>query len=224
METIRHRLCHFRPLHKNDYDRLILFLKDIDHQLWIFCTSYNDLKHDFDLKDEICKEFAKYDPFPWTEVKKNTFARVGTRDRSIRVDLTISFAKRPWTKRGPFNKRDYLYHFNFMSANQKIMMEYDRILKRTKRYHSDCIHIMLDNFHHQLGVTVPVCIEKNRIKELVETFYESCRCDSRPGSIDPDKGKSRNTKLLEEWPEYILPGDNPLTFLCPDMPCNFFTI
>jgi hypothetical protein len=221
LEIIRHRLCHFRPLHKNDYDRLILFLKDIDHQLWLFCTSYNDLKHDICLQDEICREFAKYDPFPWTEVKKNTFARVGMRDGSIKVDLTIGFAKRPWTKRGPFNKRDCLYHFNFMTANQKRLLDYDKILERTKKYHSDCIHIMLDNFRNQLGVTVPVCIDKKHTKELVKAFYEACLCDSRYGFMDPDEGEKRNKKLLEEWPEYVLSGDNPLTFLCPDMPCNF---
>ena len=40
--AIRHRIAHFRTLHRDDLRRVVQVLRDIDNGFWRFCTGYNN--------------------------------------------------------------------------------------------------------------------------------------------------------------------------------------
>ena len=43
-------------------------------------------------------------------------------------------------------------------------------------------------------------------------------------SVGTSKFVALMTDLAGEWPHYVLPPVNPLTFLHPDNPCSFFGV
>lgn len=99
VEQIRNRVAHFRRGHPDDVRRVQQLLRDIDHGFWKFCTSYNDPHPIIHRKtDPIVREFGALDPFPWTEVEPNTYARIGIAPRDLVMAVTIQVLRRPWLK------------------------------------------------------------------------------------------------------------------------------
>lgn len=67
-ERIRHRVAHFRSLHRDDLARVTQFLRDIDSGFWRFCTSYNDPRPVLpQSNDPVVEHFLAFDLLPWGE-------------------------------------------------------------------------------------------------------------------------------------------------------------
>lgn len=233
VEQIRNRVAHFRRGHPDDIRRVQQLLRDIDHGFWRFCTSYNYAHPIISRKtDPIVREFAALDPFPWTEVKPNTYARIGIAPRDLVMAVTVEFLRRPWVKAqhrsSVVGRYGYLYDV-WMVARDSRSFDYGRFLENTKRLHNELCHICLDTFENSIRITIPCVAGASAILAVLKRLVDDARNALRPGRsanlrLGPELAASSRTidNLALQWPEQVLGPSNPLTFLGPDMPCRFF--
>jgi hypothetical protein len=126
VKQIRHRIAHFRRGHADDHQRLLQFLRDIDHGFWTFCTSYNNgraiLPQD---KDPVTKHFLALDPLRWVEVAPREWARIGFVDQSLVVGMTVEVVPRPWASRSDEvdGKSGFFYDFVLTAHNQRKIIQ-----------------------------------------------------------------------------------------------------
>jgi hypothetical protein len=89
IKQIRNRVAHFRSGHRDDLQRVIQLLRDVDKGFWRFCTSYNDCKPIIPpSEDPVAQHFMHLEQFPYAEVGDNTWARVGIADSAAYFTLT----------------------------------------------------------------------------------------------------------------------------------------
>ncbi|MCI0563328.1 MAG: hypothetical protein MN733_33040, partial [Nitrososphaera sp.] len=213
-------------VHPDDVTRIEQLMKDIDKGFWSFTTSYNSLgsvKFSFP-KDPIYSTFA------------------ATRPPS-NLEHEVHFSVRP--SHGPkrikslLGHRAALYDFDFyFHATTGRLMDYRKILASTRQVHDRVVHIMLDSFQHSLRFTVPAVLPQERILRTVEAFWDACRNsvtaipyyrEKEPKRVSTSafwkQHRERNAPfeaIASEWPHYVLPPSNPLTFLDSGMECSFF--
>jgi hypothetical protein len=220
---IRHRVAHFRRGHADDYRRLVQFLRDIDAGFWKFCTSYNDPQPVLPASDnEVVSHFLPYDPFPWTEVSEKKWARIGFADPSLVVAITIEVLHRPWAKWSTTvdGQPGYLYDVHLHARGERVF-EYPEFLASTRAIHPQLVHLCLDALTRSVRFTIPAVLGGKQVTAIVERCHEVAGYVVRGGGRrDPDDQAVQ--RLADEWPEFVLGPDNPLTFLGPGMPCSFF--
>jgi hypothetical protein len=220
ISQIRHRIAHFRVGHEDDLRRLIQFLRDLDRGFWLFCTSYNDATTPLPPReDPVIAHFLHLDPFPWTEVEERQWVRIGIADPSLVVSATIEALRRPWAdSTKSFDGRPgYLYDVHLHARNNR-RFDYASFLQGTKRIHHHLTHLMLNGIENHVRLTVPAVLGKQHIIEIIQVCldvggYTVGRSHHREGQAQ---------RLADQWPEYVLGPDNPLTFLDPGMDCSFF--
>ena len=225
VSQVRNRVAHFRRGHSDDLQRVIQLLRDIDHGFWIFCTSYNDSRPVLPpSEDPVTKMFLDLDPFPFTEVEKNKWARVGSADPGMPLAVTVETLKRQWAE--PTDNVDgtkgYLYEIYIVARNQRTY-DYRKFLEKSQRIHKRLVHICLDTFAGSVRITLPSVLGADTVIDIVSNFIEISRYCIFPGrslGLNDDSVQ----RLSEEWPEYVLGPENPLTFLDPNMPCTFFGV
>lgn len=220
--AIRHRVAHFRTLHQDDLYRVKLFLRDIDQGFWRFCTSFNDSHSVLPQSgDPVVYGFIDKDPFPWTEIKEKTWARVGSVNRDERLVLQIEVIALPWSSWNlPIaGKPGFLYDVMIYARGQA-NLDYKRLLAATKTLHEHVAYICLDNESKSFRVTIPACLGADVINPVVAAFYDAALNNLRPWLGDVSSNAVQ--ALADAQPEYVLGPDNPLTFLDPDMHCSFF--
>lgn len=241
VNQIRNRIAHFRPGHENDLDRVEQLLKDIDRGFWTFCSSYNsDYSFLPPSKDEVLNAFLYLDPFPWTDVGENKWARVGVADPHQPLSVKIDILRREWlTAPCPdqiAGEHGYLYSVKIFPRGDR-GIEYSQFLSYTLPMHSHICHICLDNAPCSVRVTLPAVLEKTDLIDIIERLIQAAqitlrperlrryfRSDSQP-HIDPIEHEEKLVdRLADEWPEYVIGPSNPMTFLCPDMPCSIFGV
>ena len=241
VSQIRHRIAHFRPGHENDLDRVEQLLKDIDKGFWTFCSSYNsDYFFLPPSKDEILNAFLHLDPFPWTEVGERHWARVGIADPHQPLSVKIDILRREWLKsKHPeqiAGEYGYLYSVTIIPRGDR-RIEHSRFLSSTLPMHSHICHVCLDYAPCSVRVTLPAVLAKTDLIDIIERFIQAAQNALRPERvrrhfrsdlqphIDPiEHEKNLVDRLADEWPEYVIGPSNPMTFLCPDMPCSFFGV
>ena len=241
VSQIRNRVAHFRAGHDNDLDRVQQLLKDIDRGFWAFCTSYNS--DSFFLppsKDEVVNAFLHLDPFPWTDDGKGKWARVGIADSNQPLSMKIGILRREWlTSTRPeqiAGEHGYLYSVTILPRRNR-RIDHSRFLSFTQTVHSHVCHICLDYSPCSVRVTLPSVLAKTALVEIIEGLVQGAQHALRPEHAprhfqpdsQPDMGPTEYERisadrLAEEWPEYVLGPSNPMTFLCPDMPCSFFGV
>ena len=224
VSQIRHRIAHFRSGHENDLDRVEQLLKDVDNGFWTFCTSYNS--DDFFLppsKDEVLNAFLHLDPFPWTEVGEGKWARVGTAGPHQPLSVKIDILRREWLKsKHPeqiAGRYGYLYSITIVPRGSR-RIEHSRFLSYTLPMHSHICHICLDYVPSSIRVTLPAVLAKTELIRIIERIIQAAQDALRPERALKEHGR----ELADEWPEYVIGPSNPMTFLCPDMPCSFFGV
>jgi hypothetical protein len=101
--------CLRSIFHQRRFRRVEQLLRDIDRGFWNFCTSYNNSWPITGRKvDPIVQEFLDLDPFPWTEVEPNTFARIGSAPPDLIMAVSVEYLRRPWLKaRHPSRASDF---------------------------------------------------------------------------------------------------------------------
>lgn len=237
IDQIRNRVAHFRRGHPDDINRVRQMMKDVDQGFWRFCTSYNNTIPIADpRKDIVARTFAHLDPFPWTEVQPNAFARIGHAPDDLVMQVTVDVLRRPWLKaRHPSSAMGHTGYFYdlTMGARRSRMFDYTTFLKQTQRFHSQLCHICLSINCDSIRVTVPCIAGRVVIVPMLERIVEIGHSALRPGRsgpsdfLDIDRHVAYATKAVDEfamqWPEYVLGPSNPLTFLEPNMPARFFT-
>jgi len=223
VSQIRNRIAHFRSVHQDDHPRVLQFLRDLDHGFWTFCTSYNNPQPVLPAaNDPVTAHFLSYDPFPWTETSDKKWMRIGHADPSMVLFVTVEVLRRPWAERKPSadGAAGYLYYVH-IGAREGREFDYARFLDATANFHPRLVHICLENSARSVRLTIPALLGSNVIIGIVQRATEVA-------GYTVDRGASWSLThrtvqaLADDWPEYVLGPDNPLTFLDPGMPCTFF--
>lgn len=220
--AIRHRIAHFRSLHQDDLPRVKQFLRDIDQGFWRFCTSYNN-SHPVlpQMNDPVVAHFLPFDLFAWSEIDDNQWARNGHADPSERFTMTVEILRMPWaTWSEPIaGQRGFLYDVSITARGAR-HYDYRRLLHWTKVQHPYAVHLCLGGGATNFRVTLPAILGAPQLIRIIEVFYECAQNCLQPGSDRPSA--TALEAMANEFPEYVLGPQNPLTFLSPDMPCTFF--
>jgi SAV2148-like HEPN len=219
--AIRHRIAHFRSLHRDDLERVRQFLRDIDNGFWRFCTNYNNAHAVLPQScDPVVAHFLPFDLFAWTEVSPKQWARVGHADPSERFSMTVEVLAMPWAKWStPIAGQQGLLYDVMIGARGQLHLDYRRLLQSTLKLHPHVVHICLDSGQTTLRFTVPACLGEAKLIEIIEGFHEAAQNSTLAGQGKPGNAVQA---MADTLPEYILGPQNPLTFLGPDMPCAFF--
>jgi hypothetical protein len=226
LAQVRNRVAHFRRGHPDDLQRVNQLLRDIDKGFWLFCTSYNDSNPVLPQKDDpVTQEFLALDPFPYSEIEKGKWARFGQAPPGMKYMVTIETLKRVWAKTASQvdGSKGYLYDIRIHARDQRIY-DYRRLLEDTQDIHQHFVHICLDKYRNSIRVTVPAIIGSETVIKLVKRLIKITGYTIHPGPQDLDESDNSVQILSEEWPEFILGPENPLTFLGPGMPCRFFSV
>ncbi len=241
ISQIRHRIAHFRSGHENDLDRVEQLLKDVDKGFWTFCSSYNS--DDFfrpPPEDEVLKAFLYLDPFPWTEVGESIWARVGVADSHQPLSVKIDILRREWLESRPpdqiAGEYGYLYSVTIFPRRDE-RIEHSQFLSSTQPTHPHVCHVCLGYAPSSVRVTLPAILAKTALIEIIESLIQAAQNALRPehvrghfqsdlqSGIDPiERERIQADRVADEWPEYVIGPSNPMTFLCPDMPCSFFGV
>jgi hypothetical protein len=137
--------------------------------------------------------------------------------------MTIEVICRPWVKWEPpiIGKEGYLYCIR-IHARQNRVFNFKLLLEQTKNIHKHIVYICLEKQFDAFEITLPAILGETMIIQIIKQMSDdalSCCTGSTVFSQGPENTAQ---SLADSWPEYVLGPDNPLTFLCPDMPCSFF--
>lgn len=222
--AIRHRVAHFRSLHRDDLARVTQFLRDIDSGFWRFCTAYNSPSSVLpQSSDPVVEHFLEFDLLPWRETSDGKWARFGSIGPSERLTMTIEVLAMPWAAWAtPIEGKPGFLYDVLMYARGQWHHDFARLLQSTRAIHHHAAHICLDGGSKSFRFTVPACLGADKVKEIVARFHDAAMntlapgFDERPGSVVQN--------LADTYPEYLLGPENPLTFLAAEMPCSFFGV
>jgi hypothetical protein len=240
IRPIRNRIAHSRLLHKDDLGRINGILRDLDHGIWKFCTSYNAergfIAHS--RKDTVYQRFADRERVGYVEVEPGKWVLLGN---TVGADLHIMmhYSIRPSSRRRVASRvsgiKGAIYDFTFSLTREAGHLDYPRILAATKSIHDRVLHIFIDSFQKQLRVTFPALLDANMLIAAIDEFYDVClrrqtsillRNPQKEGSQEKDSwGEYEESmrpfeQIAADWPHYVVPPSHPFSFLCPDMPCK----
>lgn len=223
-KQIRHRVAHFRSVHDDDLARVTQLLRDLDDGVWRFCTSYNDPQPILPPSDDpVVARFLEHDPFPWSEVAKGRWARVGIRDPNALFAMNVGVLRRPWEE-GDWpdlvaGTPGYLYDVH-IHASPNRTLDCAQFLIDTKPLHDHLVYIH-PNGPRYIRLTIPAVLGKQAVSELLSTMLRWT--PNALGSTWRYRDENADAKLASEWPEYVLsPFDDPMSFLGPENPCSVF--
>jgi hypothetical protein len=74
-----------------------------------------------------------------------------------------------------------------------------------------------------IRVTIPAVLGAKVVTDAIETLIRWIPNALLPGSRYY-QGDDANEQLAAEWPEYVLGPLDPVSFLCPGMPCSTFGV
>ncbi len=181
--AIRHRVAHFRTIHRDDVARLRQFLRDIDRGFWRFCTGYND-RHSVvpQTNDPVVLHFMPLDPFPLTEVGDKQWSRVGVADPTAPLAVTVEVLLMPWAQWSTpiAGKQGFLYDVS-IHARQSRVLDYRLILRETKSLQAGLAHLCLDRMSTTLRLTIPSCLGESAVETMIQSFYDAALFAARPG-------------------------------------------
>ncbi|MBN9408140.1 MAG: hypothetical protein J0H69_03230, partial [Burkholderiales bacterium] len=220
--AIRHRIAHFRSLHRDDLQRVRQFLRDIDQGFWRFCTSYNDPYPVLpQTNDPVVKHFLPFDLFAWAEVSDKRWARIGHAGPSEHLTMTVESLRMPWTTwSAPVaGQAGHIYDVSVM-ARGAYRYDYRKLLQWTKAQHKHVVHLRLCSSGASFRVTLPAILGAPKLIEIIEAFHDGALNCVHP-FLDEHSATGIDA-IARDFPEYVLGPQNPLTFLAPDMPCAFF--
>lgn len=224
VSQIRHRVAHFRRGHRDDLQRIIQLLRDLDHGFWHFCTSFNDPTPVLPQSDDpVVSHFLNLDLIPWTEVQDGKWARVGFADPSAPLFVTVEVLCRPWaTWSTPIAGTPGLVYYVTLHARGARRLDSKQFLDGTQTIHRHFVYVALDSASSNVQVTIPAVLGEGAVIRLIERLVEACRYALTSSTWRTSEDAVR--ALVEASPECVLGPENPLAFLSPDMPCSFFGV
>lgn len=220
--AIRHRVAHFRSIHRDDLRRVAQFLRDLDAGFWRFCTEYNNSHPVLPQSgDPVVEHFLPLDLIPWQQTSDGAWARYGSAHPSECLTVTVEVLAMPWANWSlPIaGQPGFLYDVTIYARGQR-HIDYRQVMRATRPLHKHVVHICLDDGSKPLRFTVPACLGADRLNPIIQDFYDAALNSLRPG-LDETPYETAKA-YADTLPEYVLGPQNPLTFLGPDMPCSFF--
>ncbi len=233
IRQVRHRIAHFRIGHEDDLQRVIQVLRDVDRGFWQFCTSYNAPTPVLPPSDDpVVERFLSLDQFPYSEVEKGCWARIGTADPTAIFGMTVEVLNRPWRDQSKVSQTvgspGCVYDVTITSRDGRIF-DSSQYLQDTEPLHAHLAHILLVDWG-TIRMTIPAVLGIDTIVQLIERLVRwipnAVRRSSTPVP-DPETLEARREKiqaLAGSWPEYVLGPKNPLVYLEPGMSCSFFNV
>lgn len=202
-----------------------LLMKDIDKGFWKFCTDYNDLQPILPPEqDAVAQKYADLDPFSLKEFAPNKWASFGSAPQGLKYIVSINSIRRRWADKATMISETpgYIYDVRiYLRDNRRF--DYSKFLTEAKNLKADIIHICLNVVSNEVRVTIPAIIGAEKVCKIIDDLIkitENPITTHHPTNSDNQIVQ----RLSEEWPEYVLGPNNPLTFLGPDMPCSFFNV
>lgn len=225
VKQVRHRVAHFRPAHRDDLPRVTQLLRDIDEGVWHFCTSYNDAHPILPPEDDpVVTQFLHLDPFPWSPNPDGAWSRRGIADPHAMFGMTVGVLRRPWvTEEWPnpvAGTAGYLYDVR-IHARQQREFNCKQFLEDTRPLHAN-VALIHPEGTTGVRVTIPALLGHEAVSDAITTLISWI-----PNALIPTIRCSRedvDEQLAAEWPEYVIGPQDPMSFLCPDMPCSFFEV
>lgn len=222
---IRNRVAHFRDGHRDDIDRLLQLMKDVDKGFWNFCTDYNDTYPILPPeRDVVAMRYVDLDPFSYKEINENEWTRIGYAPPGLKYILSVNSSRRRWADKSVeiAGKPGHIYDINITLRDDRYF-KYSKALEELSEFKDKVIHVCLDAFSKGIRVTIPAVIGSDEVCKIIDRLIE-ITVNSLTVHHSEDDNSDKVQKLSEEWPEYVLGPDNPLTFLGPDMECSFFNV
>jgi hypothetical protein len=229
VKQIRNRVAHFRKGHRDDNQRIVQLLRDIDSGMFQFCTSLNQYLYKFseDLSDPIIQAFEPLNPYIRREYTNHTFAN--------RLEVRFDIISRHWsTKPKDFNgvigKPGFFYDLRIQAITDK-SFRYIDFLKNTKSLHPNVTLIALNDFGDNIRIILPSLLDKDELINTFDSFIYSAeyclRLVNSEKDLSDEAFEERTNQvqaIADQWPEYIIGPRNPISFLEPEMECSFFNV
>lgn len=224
ISQVRHRVAHFRQGNERDLDRVVHLLRDLDKGFWKFITSYNDQSHVLPQNgDPVFAHFLPLDLTPFVEVAPREWAQVGSIPHDAWFGVSVAATVRPWAKwtEPVAGNKGIFYDVRiYLRGSRRRYFDYQNWLENTRRLHQHIAHICLEDRADSIRVTIPAILGEQRVIEVLDHMIDIARSSARPGEWPSHKGTIKN--ISDEWPEYVLEQQHPLTLLTRDMPCSIF--
>ena len=240
LRPVRNRIAHARGIHRDDLRRVENVMRDLDEGFWKFCTSYNDL-HPFIAdyrEDSVFRHFVGRMGSGYVKTPSGAWAHVANR-LDMTMDMELEFGVRPFcrglsTTRSARGKGVF-YRATWSVAHTPRSFGTADILTATETVHESLLYFHINAHHTTITVTIPSTLKVTTIRAILEQFYYVCENTTGPSVIHASESgvnlkqsyeplESAATALAIQWPHYVLPPTNPLTFLHPDNRCSFFEI
>lgn len=230
IQQIRHRVAHFRVGHRDDLDRVLQFLRDLDPGFWQFCTSYNGGSPVLPYTvDPVINHFLPLEQYPYCPTGGGGWVKLGAVDPSAALTVSIEAIRRSWRTEcavgAVAGEPGYLYDVHLFARDQRCFAAGD-FLASTRSLHDRIVHLMLADYEcRHLRVTIPAVIGQSDSIDLITKFVDAARHRFRslgPTDREPLSDGSLTQAVADEWPEHVLGPKHPLAFLDPGMPCSFF--
>ena len=240
LKPVRNRIAHTRAIHRDDLRRVENVMRDLDAGFWTFCTSYNNVCPFIAdrQKDPVFRHFVERMGGGYRETAPGEWSYLANRI-GMTMDTDLSFAIRPFSPGPSTNRtakgRGVFYRARYSVAHTQRSFRTADILASTKGIHRSLLHVHIDSLHATLTVTIPSRLPTDRIVTVLQQFFDVCQREISARAVsspEPDDDPQRwydqltnpTTALAAEWPHYVLPPVNPLTFLDPTNPCSFFGV
>lgn len=235
VSQIRNRIAHFRRGNKDDHQRVIQLMRDVDQGFLKFCISMNRSIYPLstDRSDPIIRHFSPLNPYVGRDpsIAENSIYDHFARSFEIKIEII----NRPWSpKPQDFNdvigKPGFFYDLNIHCFDDR-EVRYKDLLQVTSSLSENLLYIFLSGSEDHFRVIFPSLLGKDALIQNMDAFIHAFANNLWPsrtnGSIDDeaiDRQEDKVQKFADSCPEYVIGPKNPFSVLEPVMECSFFGV
>lgn len=232
IEQIRHRVAHFRVNLKDDLQRVIQLLRDIDQNIWEFCVSFNDVSSrppfSNDINDPVIDKFSFINPYTPKFGSGNIPSRF---DRLVdKVEISIKAVKRPWTTALPTTSisglEGWIYDVDLHCYNNWLF-DYNEFLRGIKAINKDIVYALLGPTIRHMRIMLPAVIGQDKAIDLITWILEvTNEAITLFNQLPQDHSEAivLMKRIADSSPENILEPLHPINILHSDMPCSILDV
>lgn len=217
IKNIRNRIMHFREPHENDVMRMLLFLKDFEAGVSLFCQSYRRQVLT-DKEDALVKLLVdNWDSVGYgVELEHSSGILYAPQPHRMnpKIYATFRLIRRSWSGT---NGEGLLYEISIVSLRKmkfredefidhiSYELDFEAMLRATEDIHDKCVHIFIKGngefsavFPAHLGVEI-------NLKTITTILSAGVNCNDRPKLSDFEIERlSRRSEEYVLWPSHPL--------------------
>lgn len=221
--NIRNRIMHFREPHENDIARMVLFLKDFESGVRLFCQSYTTgvISNE---EDSLVKLLAaNWDSIGYgVELYPDGFSHdylyaPHPYRMNPKIAARLTLIRRPWSN---VNREGFLYEISISSLREHPIeniesfdfknhttyeLDFEEMLRNTKDIHNKCIHICIKSNGYFSAIFPAHLGDEINITTIDTILSAGANCRDRARMRDDEI-----ERLKRKYPEYVLFPDNPI--------------